>query len=79
MSLPDLLGRPSLRYAVRGGEEGQPQQFLVRATFSSISRPSHLKILVFSILFFLSVSSSQIKLFLKNRATLGHKRNIEFL
>jgi len=25
-----------------GGEEGLPQQFLVRATFSSFSRPSHL-------------------------------------
>ena len=28
------------------GEEGQPQQFLVRATFSSFSRLSHLRILV---------------------------------
>ena len=28
------------------GEEGQTQQFLVRATFSSIYRPSHLEILV---------------------------------
>jgi len=37
------------------GEEGQPQQFLVRAAFSSFSRPSHLEILVLSILFFLSV------------------------
>ena len=27
-------------------EEGQPQQFLVRATSSSFSRPSHLKILI---------------------------------
>jgi len=33
----EMLGR---------GEEGQPQQFLVRATFSSFSRPSHLGILV---------------------------------
>ena len=34
-------------YALNGrGEEGQPQQFLVRATFSSFSRPSHLEILV---------------------------------
>ena len=33
------------------GEEGQPQQFLVRATFSSFSRPSHLEILVLPILF----------------------------
>ena len=31
---------------IKGGEEGQPQQFLVRATFSSFSRPSHLEILV---------------------------------
>jgi len=35
------------------GEEGQPQQFHVRATFSSFSRPSHLEILVLSILLFL--------------------------
>ena len=61
------------------GEEGQPHQSVVPATFSSFSSPSHLEILVLSILFFKSVSSSQIKLFLKNRATLGHKRNIEFL
>ena len=31
---------------VQRGEEGQPQQFLVRDTFSSFSRPSHLGILV---------------------------------
>jgi len=35
------------RTELRGGEENQPQQFLVRATFSSFSRPSHLEILVF--------------------------------
>ena len=34
----------SLQYI--GGEEGQPQQLLVRATFSSLSRPNHLEILV---------------------------------
>jgi len=28
------------------GEEGQPQQFLVRATFSSFSCPSHLENLI---------------------------------
>ena len=37
-------------HVIRGfmgrGEEGQPQQFLVRASFSSFSRPSHLGILV---------------------------------
>ena len=32
--------------SVQWGEEGQPQQFLVRAPFSSFSRPSHTKILV---------------------------------
>ena len=32
--------------SVEREEEGQPQQFLVWATFSSFSRPSHLKILV---------------------------------
>jgi len=31
---------------VHRGEEGQTQQLLVRATFSSFSRPNHLEILV---------------------------------
>ena len=35
-----------IKGSVNGGEEGQPQKFLVRATFSSFSRPSHLGILV---------------------------------
>ena len=35
------------------GEEGQPQQFLVRATFSPFSRPSHLEILVLIKIFFM--------------------------
>ena len=33
-----------------GGEEGQPQQLLVRVTFSSFSRPNLLEILVLSLL-----------------------------
>ena len=33
-----------------GGEEGQPQQLLVRATFSSFSRPNLLEILVLRLL-----------------------------
>ena len=52
------------------GEEGQPQQFHVRATLSSFSRPSHLEILVLSILLFLKCPD---KPFFKNQATLGHK------
>ena len=32
------------------GEEDQPEQLLVRATFSSFSRPNHLKILVLRLL-----------------------------
>ena len=39
--------------SIERGMEGQPQQFLVLATFSSFSPPSHLIILVLSILFFL--------------------------
>ena len=50
---------------VHRGEEGQPHQSLVRTTFSSFSRPNHLKILVLSIIFFLSVRSLKIKHFLK--------------
>ena len=37
-------------YTVHRGEEGQPHQSLVRATFSSFSRPSHLEILVLRLL-----------------------------
>ena len=33
-----------------GGEEGQTQQLLVRATFSSFSHPNHLEILVLRLL-----------------------------
>jgi len=33
-----------------GGKEGQPQQLLVRVTFSSFSRPNLLEILVLSLL-----------------------------
>ena len=40
---------PTHKTWVEGGEEGQPQQFLVRATFSSFSHPSHTKILVLQI------------------------------
>ena len=42
------------------GEEGQPQQFIVRATFSLFSRPSYLGILV---LVFKRFQFSKIKLF----------------
>ena len=54
------------------GEEGQPQQFLVRATFSSFSRLSHLEILVLPILFSKILVLQDKTIFLKNRATLGH-------
>ena len=45
------------------GRKGQPQQFLVRATFSSFSRPSHLEILVlrlFCVLKFLILEDKTI-------------------
>ena len=44
------------------GEESQPQQFIVRATFSLFSRPSYLGILV---LVFKRFQFSKIKLFFK--------------
>ena len=37
-------------HSVHRGEEGQPQQFLVRATFSSFSRPSHIEFIVLRLL-----------------------------
>ena len=60
------------------GEEGQPQQFLVRATFSSFSRPSYLKILVLSKIFFKRLILAKIRIFIFNLPTLGNKWNIEF-
>ena len=68
-----------LSLSMEGGEEGQLQQFLVRGTFFSFSRPSHLKILVLRILYFLKVQFSKIKQFSKNWVTLEHKRNITLL
>ena len=49
-----ILSQPSswCHCPVPWGEEGKPQQFLVRATFSSVSRPSHLEILVLYKIFF---------------------------
>ena len=45
-----LIGLYNLAvYCIRG-EEGQPHQFLVRATFSSFSLPRHLGILVLRLL-----------------------------
>jgi len=38
--------------AVKQGEEGQLQQFLVRATFSPCSRPSHLEIIALRLMCF---------------------------
>ena len=55
---------------VRRGKEAQPQQILVRATFSLFSRQSHLEILILAELFFLNL---QIKMCFENLATLGHK------
>ena len=42
---------------VKREEEDQPQQYLVRAAFSSFSRPCHLEILVLPILFFFNVQT----------------------
>ena len=61
-----------------GGEEGPPHQFLVRATFSSFSRPNHLEILV---LWLLSVKKFLIiydKTIFFNLATLGLKLWIDW-
>ena len=58
---------------VKREEEDQPQQYLVRAAFSSFSRPCHLEILVLPILFFFNVQPLQIKIFLENMATSAQK------
>ena len=72
---------------IHRGEEGQPQQFLVRATFSSFSRPRHLKILVFSILFFLSVltdktifkESGHVRAKMKYRIFVNRKKSFNWI
>ena len=58
----NIVYQAEMSRSLIGGEEGQPQQFLVRVTFSSFSRPSHLEILV-----------SNPPRFVKNQATIGHK------
>ena len=55
------------------GEEGQPQQILVRATLSLFSRPSHLEILVLRLVCVLKFLILEDKLFFKNLAMLGLK------
>jgi len=62
-----------LQKPIEGGEEGQAQQFIVRATFSLFSRPSHLGILVLRILCVLKFPILEDKTIFKNLATLGHK------
>ena len=45
--MQQLSNRPlNINFTLTWGEEGQPQQLLVRATFSSFSHPNHLEILV---------------------------------
>ena len=55
------------------GVECEPPHFLVRATFCTISRPSHLKMLVLQFFFFNCAFFCRFKTFFKNPATLGHK------
>ena len=58
-----------------GGEEGQTQQLLVRATFSSFSHPNHLEIRVLRLFCVKSYQFLKIELFFFNLATLGHKHS----
>ena len=62
---------------VSWGEEGQPQQFLVRATFSSFSRPSHLVIFVLSISCVLKFPFLKDKIFFSTSLQLesAHKKS----
>ena len=47
------------------GKDAQPQQFLIRPTFSSFSRTRHLNILVLSILFFKNLILPDKTIFLR--------------
>ena len=63
------------RWMVGRGEEGQPQQFLVHATFTSFSCPSHLRNPRPSIILFLCPKEAKLK---KNMLSsrIGHFINI---
>ena len=76
-AMMQVKGYLYLQFTQQRGEEGQPQQYLVRARFSSFTRPSHLEILVLTILFLLNVHILQIKIYFENLAMLGEKiRNL---
>ena len=53
--------------------ECESPHFIVRATFFTISRPSHFKMLVLQFFLFNCVFYCRFKTFFKNPATLGHE------
>ena len=76
-AMMQVKGYLYLQFTQQRGEEVKPQQYLVRARFSSFTRPSHLEIFVLTILFLLNVHILQIKIYFGNLPTLGEKiRNL---
>ena len=61
--------RPIL-YAPARGVECEPPHFLVRATFCTLSRLTHLKMLVLQVFIFKCFLLCRLKTFFKNPATL---------
>ena len=72
-AMMQVKGYLYLQFTQQRGEEVKPQQYLVRARFSSFTRPSHLEILDLTILFLLNVHILQIKIYFGNLPTLGKK------
>ena len=60
-----------IKGSVNGGEEAQPQKFLVRATFSSFSRLSHLEILVLRLLCVFKFLNLENKAIFKKSSPVG--------
>ena len=63
---------------VEWGKEGQPQQFPVRTTFSTFSRPSDLEILVLPLIFFKCLILKDEIIFLRIRLRKGINEILNF-
>ena len=58
---------------LRRGVECEPPHVLVRATFCTLSHPSHLKMLVLQVFFFKCALICLLNTFFRNPSALGHK------
>ena len=73
-----ILSWVKYKKTLEWGVECEPPYFLVQATICTLSRPSHLKMLILKFFFFKCAPICFLKTFFKNPATFGHKQNIRF-